>query len=159
METKGCFRLCFLWQRAHTAWTMGFWLKSRKREAGLQGSGISSRIAHAWKHVRVCFCAFHVTEKIASTPVHTHRCTVTQTGANLQLPLVCLSATIVIVFSCLHTSIIYFQMKLGEKHGRKCCTVICICIRINTWLITIYYVFSGQAHSWAEKVPTCTWGA
>lgn len=71
METKGCFRLCFLWQRAHTAWTMGFWLKSRKREAGLQGSGISSRIAHAWKHVRVCFCAFHDTNGDGKDRQHT----------------------------------------------------------------------------------------
>lgn len=92
------------------------------------------------------------------SPAHPFTHTDVQWHKQVQI-CVCLSATIVIVFSCLHTSIIYFQMKLGQKRGRKCCTVICICIRINTWLITIYYVFSGQAHSWAEKVLTCTWGA
>lgn len=78
------------------------------------------------------------------TQTHTHWCTEAQTGANPRL----LSTTIVIVFACLHTSIIYFQMKPGQKHGRKCCVTICICIHVNTWLTTIYYVSSmGQAHS------------
>lgn len=94
-------------------------------------------------HQNVCECVFvcfktqTLMQKISSTHAaytliyrYTNRC-------KFVAILCLLSSTMVIVFGCLHTSIIDFQIKQRQKQGRKCYVMICVCIHVNTWLITI----------------------
>lgn len=93
------------------------------------------------KRVRVCVCALWDKHSCKSSQ-HTNSYTDTQTGANLWLPLACYRHNGHCLWVFTHTGVIDFQMKRGQKQGRKCCVMICVCVRVNTWLITIYYVFS-----------------
>lgn len=69
METKGCFRLCFLWQQGHTVWTIGVYMRSRKRAPIPPGSGVFQL---ARSETRVCFLVCASRHK--HTCRYTNRC-------------------------------------------------------------------------------------